>query len=64
MQKYKMYVVWYTTKSGKYTREISFYSYNKALSLYNNIDTEFKYLIGIDFQGVHHTIKHVNANLK
>ena len=41
------YVVWYKTKSGKFTREITFASYNKALSLFNALKRDFKYLIKV-----------------
>lgn len=40
----KNYVVWYATRSNKYTREIRFSSYDKALSLFNALDRKFKYL--------------------
>lgn len=56
MKKYKKYIVWYKTNSGKYTREIAFSSYDNALSLYNTLNREFKYLIGVDYEGKHHTI--------
>lgn len=49
----KKYIVWYKTKSGKFTREIPFSSYNKALSLFNALDRDFKYLIGVEENGIH-----------
>lgn len=50
------YVVWYKTRSGKLTREISFTSYEKALSLFNVLDRDFKYLIQVDSNGKHKTL--------
>ena len=50
------YVVWYKTKSGKFTREIPFTSYDKALSLFNALKRDFKYLIKVDVNGNHNTL--------
>lgn len=38
------YVVWYITRSQKYTREIAFLSYAKAKSLYDALDRKEKAL--------------------
>lgn len=53
MQKY---IVWYKTRSGKYSREIPFKSLEKAKSLFNALERDFKYLIGVDENGIHHTL--------
>ena len=45
MQKY---IVWYKTRSGNYSREIPFKSLEKATSLFNALERDFKYLIGVD----------------
>ena len=50
------YIVWYKTKSGKFTREIQFASYDKALSLFNSLKRDFKYLIKVDANGKHNTL--------
>ena len=50
------YIVWYKTKSGNFTREITFTSYEKALSLFNALKRDFKYLIKVDVNGKHNTI--------
>ena len=50
------FIVFYKTRSQKYTREIIFNSYHKAKSLFNDLDRDFKYLIGIDKNGKHHTL--------
>lgn len=50
------YIVWYKTKSGKYTREIRFKSLKKAKFLFNALNRDFKYLITIDKNGNHHTL--------
>ena len=50
MQKY---IVWYKTRSNNYTREISFKSYSKAKSLFDALDRDFKYLIGVESNGKH-----------
>ena len=57
---YEKYIVWYKTRSGKYTREIPFKSYDKALSLYNVLERDFKYLIGVDENGNHHALLFIN----
>lgn len=57
---YEKYIVWYKTRSGKYTREIPFKSYDKALSLYNALERDFKYLIGVDANGNHHALLFIN----
>lgn len=56
MKKYIRYYVWYKTRSGKHTRQIEFNSYQKALGLYNNLNRDFKYLIGINENNVAETI--------
>lgn len=53
MQKY---IVWYKTRSGNYSREIHFKSLKKAKSLFNALKRDFKYLIGVDENGIHHTL--------
>lgn len=50
------YIVWYKTKSGNFTREIPFTSYEKTLSLFNALKRDFKYLIKVDVNGKHNTI--------
>lgn len=50
------YVVWYKTKSGKFTREIPFTSYNNALSLFDALKRDFKYLIKVDVNGKYNTL--------
>ena len=50
------YIVWYKTKSGNFTREIPFTSYEKALSLFNALKRDFKYLIKVDANGKHDTL--------
>lgn len=50
------YIVWYKTKSGKFTREIPFTSYKKALSLFNALKRDFKYLIKVDSNGKHNML--------
>lgn len=50
------YIVWYKSKSGKFTREIPFSSYKKALSLFNALERDFKYLIKIGSNGKHNTL--------
>lgn len=50
------YIVWYKTKSGNFTREIPFTSYEKALSLFNALKRDFKYLVKVDVNGKHNTI--------
>lgn len=57
MEQYKEYIVWYETRSKKYTREIKLSSYEKALSLFNVLEREFKYLIGVDENGIRHTLQ-------
>lgn len=53
MQKY---IVWYKTRSGNHSREIPFKSLEKAKSLFNALERDFKYLIGVDENGIHHTL--------
>ena len=53
----KKYIVQYRTRSGKYNRDITFKSYNKALSLYNALERDEKYLTGVDEKGVYHVLK-------
>lgn len=53
MQKY---IIWYKTRSGNYSREIPFKSLEKAKSLFNTLERDFKYLIGVDNNGNHHTL--------
>ena len=50
------YIVWYKTKSGKITREIPFASYDNALSLFNTLERDFKYLIKVDTNGKYNTL--------
>jgi hypothetical protein len=50
------YIVWYKTRSGNYSREILFKSLEKAKSLFNALERDFKYLIGVDENGIHHTL--------
>ena len=50
------YIVWYKTKSGNFTREIPFTSYEKALSLFNALKRDFKYLIKVDSNGKHNML--------
>ena len=50
------FIVFYKTRSGKYAREIKFISYNKAKSLFSTLNRDFKYLIGVDENGIHHTL--------
>lgn len=50
------YIVWYKTRSNKYTREIRFSSYDKALSLFNVLERDFKYLIKVH-NGVHSVVE-------
>lgn len=50
------FIVFYKTKSQKYTREICFNSYHKAKILFNDLDRDFKYLISVDKNGNHHTL--------
>ena len=50
------YIVWYKTRSGKFTREIPFASYDKALSLFNTLKRDFKYLIKVDANGKYNTL--------
>lgn len=52
----KKYIVWYKTKSNNYTREIPFSSYEKAKSLFDALNRDFKYLICVDGNGIHHTL--------
>ena len=53
MQKY---IVWYKTRSGNYSREIPFKSLERAMPLFNALERDFKYLIGVDENGIHHTL--------
>lgn len=52
----KKYIVWYKTRSGNYSREIHFKSLEKAKSLFNVLEKDFKYLIGVDKSGNHYTL--------
>ncbi len=52
----KKYIVWYKTRSGKYTREIRFNSFKKAKSLFDTLNRDFKYLVAIDENGNHNTL--------
>lgn len=53
----RKYLVWYKTRSGKYTREIVFNSYASALNLYNALERDIKYLIEFDKKnGIHRDI--------
>ena len=49
-------IVWYKTRSGNYSREIPFKSLEKTKSLFNALERDFKYLIGVDENGIHHTL--------
>lgn len=51
-----MFIIWYKTRSKKYTREIKFSSYEKAKALYDALDRDFKYLIAVSADGIHHTL--------
>lgn len=53
---YEKYIVWYKTRSKKYAREIMFKSYEKAKSLFDVLSRDFKYLIGVDGNGVYHVL--------
>ena len=50
------YIVYYKTRSNNYTREIPFKSLEKATALFNALERDFKYLIGVDENGIHHTL--------
>ncbi len=50
------YIVYYKTRSNNYTREIPFKSLKKATSLFNALERDFKYLIGVDKNGIHRTL--------
>lgn len=50
------YIVYYKTRSNNYTREIPFKSLKKATSLFNTLERDFKYLIGVDKNGIHRTL--------
>lgn len=50
------YIVYYKTRSKNYTREIPFKSLKKATSLFNTLERDFKYLIGVDKNGIHRTL--------
>lgn len=52
----KSYIIWYKTRSNKFTREIKFSSYSKALSLFNALERDFKYLIEVN-NGVHQVLR-------
>lgn len=52
----KYYVVWYVTRSNKYTREIRFSSYDKALALFNALERKFKYLSEVN-NGVYNCLQ-------
>ncbi len=52
----KSYVVWYKTRSNKFTREIRFSSYDKALSLFNALERDFKYLLEVN-NGIRHVLQ-------